>query len=158
MAKTILIPIDFSVESLNTLKLALQQQNEEKVDVVLIYAEHLTTSIRELLYYSPSKRIQALTSSKFTDAISILRNSYESSIQSISIKLYHGFNSTAFANFAEGNKIDIIYIPASYRLKPVKNGFDPIPQIKKSKILFREVEWNTDNKASDENALTQLFK
>lgn len=158
MAKTILIPIDFSVESLNTLRLALSQHRQETVNVVLMYAEYLSSSITELLFYAPNEIIQSLTSPQFYDAINIIKNSYEFTIQSITIELFHGSNISAFRNFCETNEIDLIYLPLNYRLAPKKNGFDPIPLIKKSKVQFFEVNWNFDNMASYKDELNQLFK
>lgn len=157
MTNTILVPIDFSVESLNTLKIALEQHKHDKVNVVLMYAENQNDSITELLFYSAEKTIQSLLNTTFNDALTILKNSYESSIQSFKIKIFHGQHANAFANFAEVNKIDLVYIPKSYRLQLKKRGFDPLPLIKKSKIQFKEVAWSFGNKSSNDHELNQLF-
>ncbi|MES2616985.1 MAG: hypothetical protein V4613_03850 [Bacteroidota bacterium] len=158
MAKTILIPIDFSIESLNTLKLALEQNKHEPLNVVLMYAETLSSSITELLFYSPGKTIQSLTSLQFNDAITIIKNTYESTLQLIRIELFHGFTKSALANFYEANKIDLVYLPMHYRLSIKKNAFDPIPLIKKSHIPYHEVSWNSNTRATNEDELNQLFK
>lgn len=158
MVKTILIPIDFSIESLNTLKYALEQNKQEKFKIVLFYAETLSTSISDLLFYSPIKRIQELSTPKFKDAIHIIKNTYESNIQQIRIELFHGYNKNAFLNFHEGFQIDLVYLPANYRLTPKQRGFDPIPLIKKSKVLFNEVNWSSDKRNSNDDELNQLFK
>jgi hypothetical protein len=43
-------------------------------------------------------------------------------------------------------------------LKPFKNGFDPIPLIKKSKVEFKEVAWTRENDLAYKDDLNQLFK
>jgi hypothetical protein len=155
--KTILIPIDFSIESLNTLKLALEENKSESVSVVLVYTEHLTNSISELLFYSSQKIIQSYTSPQFNDAINIIKNTYESTLQSLRIELFHGCNKNALRNFLEALQIDHIYLPKTYRLKLKKNGFDPIPIIKKITTNYKEVSWHSDDKTSTVNQLQLLF-
>jgi hypothetical protein len=157
MAKTILIPIDFKIESLNTLKLALNSLKSEHTNVVLMYTEYLTDSITELLFYSPKKIIKSLKSPEFEEAISIIKNRYETMIDSIDIKLFHGYNVNAFKIFVEAKKIDTIYIPKNYSLRTSQNGFNPIPLIKKSKLPYQEIEWETSTYTSEQVQLNALF-
>lgn len=155
MPKKLLIPIDFKVESLITLKYALNEINEE-VEVVLLYAEYLSDSITELLFYSPNEKRKSLMTPEFNEALSIIKNRFENTLIKLNIAFFHGDNVSAFRNFVEGNKIDSIYIPKNYKLKLFKNGFDPIPLIQKSKLGYQEVEWQ---KLSDSgsNDLSYLF-
>ena len=157
MAISILIPIDFSVESLNTLKIALDKHKNESVHVIMIYAQNLSSSITELLFQSSRKIIQSLRNKDFDDALNILKNSYESSLQSLQIELFHGSNVQALNNFVAAKKIDIIYIPQHYRLQLLKSGFNPLPLIKNANIPFQEVSWKSDDNASNNNAINQLF-
>jgi len=141
MSKKILIPIDFNVESLNTLRRALDGQGDNQVEVVLLYAEYPPDSITELLFYSSTKRCKQLITPNFQEALNILKNRYERNIISISLEIFHGYGRPAFKNFVEGHRIDSIYIPKSYVLKPLKNGFNPIPIIKKTKHQYHEIDW-----------------
>ena len=69
-----------------------------------------------------------------------------------------GINKNAFLNFYEAQGIDLIYLPKDYCLKPDKNGFDPIPLIKKSKVEYKEVAWVSGHSSASKNELNQLFK
>lgn len=158
MVKKILIPIDFRVESLNTLKYSLEERKHEKTSVILMYSAYIDESISELLFYNPLKIIQALESPNFNDAVTILKNTYESSIHSLKIELFHGFNRNAFLNFYDARGIDLVYLPKDYSLKPHKNGFDPIPLIKSSKVQYREVAWKSDYNTTNNDELNQIFK
>ena len=149
MEKKILIPIDFRVESLNTLKYALDDLKQEKSKIILMYSEYISDSITELLFYDPAKKIRELASSDFNDAIAIINNTHESSLHTIKIELF---------NFYEAHAIDLIYLPKDYCLKPHKNGFDPTPLIKKSKVEYKEVAWASDRPTTNKDELTQLFK
>lgn len=157
MVKTLLIPTDFTVESLNTLKLALEKHKHEQVSVVLFHAERLSDSITELLFYSPAKALRQAISGTFSEAVTILKNTYESSAQAIHVELFHGTNVRAFVNFATSHKTDLIYIPKNYRLKIPKKGIDPIPLIKQSHLSFEEIDWTSENKGGNGDQLHQLF-
>ncbi len=157
MHKTILVPVDFSIESLNTLKLALQKESGNKINVILMYADDLSTSITDLLFYSPSKQIKKLTNQEFNEALSIIKNRYESLIHAIRIQLFHGKTKSAFNTFAEANKVDMVYLPKYYKLAPLDNGYDAIPLIKKSKFSFQEIEWNGNNYSFDTNQMSAIF-
>jgi hypothetical protein len=158
MLKKILIPIDFKIESLNTLKYCLEERKLEKSSVILMYSAYSGDSITEILFYNPGKIVEALVSANFNDAINIIKNTYESSFDSFKIELFHGLNTKAFLNFYDAHGIDIVYLPKDYCLKPYKNGFDPIPLIKKSKVEFREVAWSSENDLADKDDLNKLFK
>ena len=67
-------------------------------------------------------------------------------------------NKNAFLNFYEAHEIDLVYLPKEYRLKLYKNGFDPIPLIKKSKVQYREVAWTSEHDLTENDHLNQLFK
>jgi hypothetical protein len=158
MLKKILIPIDFKIESLNTLKYCLEERKLEKSSVILMYSAYSGDSITEILFYNPGKIVEALVSANFNDAINIIKNTYESSFDSFKIELFHGLNTKAFLNFYDAHGIDLVYLPKDYCLKPYKNGFDPIPLIKKSKVEFREVAWSSENDLADKDDLNKLFK
>ena len=158
MVKKILIPTDFKIESLNTLKYSLEERKQEKSSVILMYSAYNSDSITDLLFYNPTKIVEALVNSNFNDAINIIKNTYETSIHSFKIELFHGLNLNAFLNFYESHGIDLVYLPKDYCLKPYKNGFDPIPLIKKSKVQYSEVAWTGDQGISNKDELNQLFK
>jgi len=157
VAKRILIPIDFNVESLITLKKAIDNLGDVEIEAVLLYSEYLTESISELLFYSPKEKKSKLIPAIFHEALKILKNRYEKNLVSVSVEFYHGYGRNAFKNFLEGNRIDIIFIPSEYKLIPAKNGFDPLPIIRKSQFPFQEVNWVREQGLSNAECLSHLF-
>jgi hypothetical protein len=155
--KKILVPIDFNVESLNTLKRALDSLGDIKVEVILMYSEYLSDSITELLFYSPDEKRKKMVTPIFQEGLTILKNRYEKIVLNIAIEFFHGYGSSALMNFVEGQKIDIIFIPKSYTLKPLKNGFNPIPIIKKSKLPYHEIDWERNLTDVHQHQLSHLF-
>jgi hypothetical protein len=157
MAKTILIPIDFTVESLNTLKLALDKHRHEQIEVLLMYAQHLSDAMTDLYFFSSRKSIQALITPVFDDALTILKNSFESTTLFLRIEFFHGINVNSFIQFAEANSVQTCYIPANYRLKLKGNAFNPLPFITRSGVPYEEIPWTPTDHLSDEDQLQQLF-
>ncbi|MBA4852335.1 universal stress protein [Emticicia sp. BO119] len=158
MSKTILIPIDFRVASLNTLKYALERSSGSPHRVVLIYAEYLEDSISELLFYRPESKIASKITPEFRNALEVLRNRFEYQITDLSIKLFHNRSRRGLRRFIENQQIDEIYIPQTYRLKMPKKAFDLVSIIRQTFIDYQEVDWPQDNTvASEKDHLEFLF-
>ncbi len=157
MKKTILIPIDFRVASLNTLKLALEPYSEDTIEVILLHAEYLNDSITELLFYTPKKIVSSYMTNEFKEALEIIRNRFEGKIKYINIELFHGYNTNAMRNFLEANHVDEIYIAKNYQLKQTKNAFDPTPLLKKSNYNVIEVTIEHDFEKAPYEHLISLF-
>ena len=157
MKKTILIPIDFRVASLNTLKLALEPYSEDVIEVILLYAEYLGDSITELLFYTPKKIVSTHITPEFKEALEIIRNRFEGKLKYINIELFHGYTTSAMKNFLEANAVDEIYIAKNYQLKESKNSFDPTPFLKKSHYKVIEVSIENDFDRTEHEQLVALF-
>lgn len=158
MYKTILIPIDFQVASLNTLVKAMHEIQNEKVNVVLIYSEFLSDSIIDLLYYSPAKIIDLNKHPEFKEALEVVKNSFEARIAQIIIKHYHGKNNSAMRNFIEANKINEAYVPKRYKLKTKGLTFDPTDQLKRCGIQVIGIDWEVKEFSSASEQITDLCK
>jgi hypothetical protein len=156
--KKILIPTDLRVESLITLKKGIDGIEDDYNQITLMYAEHLNDSITELLFYSPKEKRKKIVLPVFNEAITILKNRYEKKIKSVNIEFFHGYGTAALENFIIGHEIDIIFVPSNYVLKPLKNGFDPIPFIKKSTLTYQEISWESSNNHSDSKDLSLLIQ
>lgn len=145
MKRTILIPTDFSIESLIPVKQAALLDTYDTIDVVLFFCDLLPGSISDLLFYAPEKIIEKYSNKEFEEACSIILNKYASKITDLRIEIFHGTSDSAFENFLNGNKIDEVIFPKNYVLKQHKNGFDPLPYIKHSFLPCRAAEWKITN-------------
>lgn len=155
--RTILIPTDFTIESLHTVKGALKHHEGEPVNLILVYGAYLSDSITDLLFFSKPKYLAALQSEKFTEACEILKNKYDSHIHSLTVDLFSGYNHRAFENFLAGNGVDELFIPRSYQLKKGKDGFALLPYFRKSSLPLTEVEWRETAQVPEKNHLAELF-
>lgn len=143
MKKTILIPTDFSIESLMPVKHAVLSNPDSELEIILMYSCFSSDSITDLLFYSAESIINKASSFEFKEACVILENTY-SKITKLSVDVFHGLNVSAFENFVKGNKITEAVFLKDYKYKLPKNAFDPIPYIKKSQLPYQEVAWQED--------------
>ncbi len=157
MQKTILVPIDFQIESLNTLKIALKSNEENLVSAVLMYAEHLSDSITDLLFYSPNKKIESLITEDFNDALTILHNRFQQTFVDFRIEFFNGNTTSAFKNFVIANKVDEIYVPKNYQLKSTENSFNPLRLISNSGLPIFNMDWQNNSQLSASDQLNALF-
>ncbi|WP_100615981.1 hypothetical protein [Confluentibacter citreus] len=156
--KTILIPTDFTADSLSILKNALNSEQDEKVNIILGYGKRLSWSISDLLFYSTKSVLKELEDNEFTEAKEIIMNKYSSKINSLRVELFHGFNQNAFNAFIEGNQINYSVIPESDDVMDYKykQGFDIVPFIKKSSLYTETVSYAKEYATSTQGS--SLFK
>jgi hypothetical protein len=159
MRRTILIPTDFTIESLNVLKNVLNKKDEEVVyDIIFLHGLHLSGSITDFLFFSKAKRIESLTNREFEDACLIIKNKYSKKINSMRKDIFTGFTQSAFNNYIEANKVDQAYVCSNYELNlEKKQSFDLLPFIKKSDLTINEVELNFDSGLPEKGKLAQIF-
>jgi hypothetical protein len=159
MIKTVLVPTDFTIASLNILKNGINELDESayEFNICLLYGEYINDSISDLLFYSPNKIIKKHLQPKFEEAISIIKNRFENKIKSIRFEVFHGLNQTAFNNKIDSNKIDIALIPKSYQLNLKKNGIDLLPYIKKSNVEIKEVDWEKNKFLNESDEINSVF-
>ncbi len=158
MPKTILIPIDFRVASLNTLKYALERSSGEPYKVVLIYAEYLEDSITELLFYRPESKIASKITPEFKNALEVLRNRFEFQIVDLNIKLFHNRSRRGLRRFVENHEVELICIPKTYKLKMPRKAFDLVSIIRQTFLDYQEIDWPQDTSiATEKDHLEYLF-
>lgn len=159
MRKKIIVPTDFSVESLSVLRLALQDlKHDEQADVLLVHGMRAEDSITELLFFSKRKLIESLTNDAFNEACKILGNKFSERINSFRIDIFRGFTQRAFDTYVDAERVDIIYMAASTsEMRQVTNGsFDVRPFIRHSQVPVREVSLN-EIPVLEKGMLAELF-
>jgi hypothetical protein len=158
MKTTILIPTDFTIESLNLFKKAAQLVESESVNIVFLHCIYLSDSITELLFFSKKELIKSLVNPDFQDGCKIICNKYASRINSTRIEIFCGASQNAFNHFLEGNLIDEIIVPENYSLRLVhKRSFDPMPFIQHASVPVKTVTWPNTAGAPEKNHLAELF-
>jgi len=158
MHKTILIPTDFSIESLKPFKESVKSLEIGSVNIVFFHCVHLSDSIVDLLFSSKKELMEDLLNADFKEACKVLQQRFATRINSFRIELFSGNNQRAFDNFLEGNKVDEICISKHYIFKPIrKKSFSPESYIKNCKVPIVEVSWEPLEKMPEKNKLAEIF-
>lgn len=159
MKKTILVPTDFSIESLHVIKSLLSKSNEEEVfDIILLHGIRLDDSITELLFFSRTSLIQSMSDRHFDEACMVIKNKFASQINSMRKDVFTGITQAAFNNYLEANKVDKAYISTNYALQTTnKKSFDILPYIKKSGLSIDQVDWKVETRVTERGKLSAIF-
>ncbi len=158
MCKTILIPTDFTIRSLGLLKTALDEHEDQEVNIILGHGARLSTSIADLLLYSKSRLIQSLITKDFEEALQVIKSKYESQINGMRIEPFIGFNQSAFDQYILGNKIEEGYVYTNYTPKNRhQNSFDISPMMSKWGIVHQIAFEGNNASAKSQESFADLF-
>lgn len=158
MIKTVLVPTDFCVASLNVLKSLLKNSPEDcKYHIILAHGYRLPDGISQLLFFSKSKAIEGICDKQFDEACTILKNKFCSQILSVRKDIFTGYNHAAFRNYIEANEITEAFIPSDYTMNLAKQSFDILPYIKKSSLKVTSVVCGADSHVPEQGSLADLF-
>lgn len=129
--KTVIIPSDFSSESVQVAE-AIVRNAKEEVSILFIHLFHVADDIQDLLFSNYRKKEYEFVSGEFRHECEILREVYSSTLKSIKIEFFYGSKLAVFKNFLDYNKADYIGYSKSYGMpKLSKSSIDALPVIMK---------------------------
>lgn len=157
MRKTILIQTDFTVQSLTVLKTVLNSNPSDTIyDIILLHGVISSDSIRDLLFYSKTKHIQSLSNPEFEEAFEIIRNKFDSMINSFRIDLFSGSNQTSFNNYIEANRV-VEIITSNEKLQLANSSFDLKRYISKSLVSVSTLDNASKSAMPEKGKLAEVF-
>ena len=140
MGTTVLVPTDFKNDAIDRLKVILQAQNDQCLNVILIHGIYLSNSISELLFFDEMDLKLELAGRDFLKQLDELVQELSSKMESIRLVLFTGFTQSAFDQFAEANRVDRIIIPTGRKLDcSHKKSKDILPFLQQSKVSKQRV-------------------
>lgn len=159
MEKTVLIPTDFSIASLNIVKNYLNEQPAHmRLNIILLHGLHQTDSITGLLFYSKTRLLQDLVSKEFNEGCDVLKNKYASKIRSMRKDVFSGFTQAAFNQYVEANRVDEACVPILYNPKFKNNSsFDLMPYVKASNLHIESTGSGIDVPMPERGKVAELF-
>jgi len=137
--KHVLIPSDFSRQSIELVSLVVNQFPGEKISIILFHAFDIPDSEAHIMRYASERRLAGLVNEEFRRACRRVSVTH-ANIREVNIRCFYGNTSFVFQNFLEANKIDIIVFPDGYSPKMLSpNSIDPAGLIYKSGLpVIRE--------------------
>ncbi|MGB3774711.1 MAG: hypothetical protein WA951_05595 [Leeuwenhoekiella sp.] len=114
------------------MKEILDNNLNEKFDVLMVCGAHLPNATSDLLFYSKKNHISSLSGADFVQGIAIMKEEYAKNINSLNVDIFTGNTKNAFKNYIKAKKISHIYYTEDEgEIQPEKGkGFSIIPFIK----------------------------
>ena len=128
--KTIVIPSDFSNESIQVAETILRN---DKTDIRFVFTHlfHVADDIQDLLFSNYRKKEYEFVSEEFNKQVQILKSVYPHLV-SVKTEFFYGSKLAGFKNFLDYNDAEIIAYSESYGVpKLSKSSIDAMPVIKK---------------------------
>ena len=132
--KTLLIPTDFTQQSIQSIPALVHQYYPEKVNVVLVHMLKITDSLSELLMLSRRSVEYRHIPDNFYTRCTELQNKHSHLINHIAINFFYGSTVAVFNNYLEANEVDAIVRPHDHYQLLFKNSIDPKMLISKCSI------------------------
>jgi ABC-type sulfate transport system substrate-binding protein len=124
--KTILIPTDFSLESIKLIDSLVQNQSSETFRIIFSHAFKLSDSITDMLMLSRRSRDYENVSDEFYQKLNYYKAKYPKHLESVRIEYFYGSTTAAFRNFIDALEVDCIAYAGNYNFTPInKYSIDP---------------------------------
>ncbi|WP_312333754.1 hypothetical protein [Sphingobacterium sp.] len=125
MAKTtrILIPSDFTLESLDFVSQSIDESTADQIDIILVYGNRNSTSASELLGIGLEDQLDVLQSASFLKACSTMYQRYQTRKLSIFADILGTDNGHYLQHYLKGQSVDEIIIPSGYNYKKKTRNF-----------------------------------
>jgi len=141
--KTVLIPTDFELASLDCLSEVTNRYYPEKLNIILVHMVKMTDSITELLMLSKRRVEYENITDEFKETFNDFKQNNNHLVSGIRIEFFYGNTIAAFENFLEANDVDEIINIKNYNFKlTTKNSIDPTILVKKISHKAITIDFN----------------
>lgn len=157
--KHLLIPTDFSIQSLNIVHAAIaaHDNGEEKLKITLFHLLSMSTDLSELVFRSMTNKHYEMVGEEFKEACEILQNRYSSKVKSINVKFGFGNTVQYLKNFLEGAKVDMVIIPSDAELTlPSTRSVEMVPLLKRTGVAIDVVSTKKSAKHIDMSIINMM--
>ena len=136
--KNILVPTDFSLQSLSIIHDIVSKESE-RVKIHLFHMVLIPNDLTDLLFLRKS-HLHAQVPDNFREAIQLLRNKYQKQVAKIDFSFYYGSRASVVSSIIESNNIDRVYMLANYQYKqPLPSSVNIMPLVEKCKLPVEKV-------------------
>lgn len=162
ITKRILIPTDFTVQSLQFVVEVIDKHTADKIEVVLVYGRYLSTSITEIFAQSKDEILDDLQSADFIDACEIIRNCFKSKLTELYADVIQSDNYNYIKNYIVGIKADDVILPKNsvFELKD-KRAFDVrarLEEVLASNVTVVDNEYSLADIRSKDDIISLFFR
>ena len=116
-AMRVLIPSDFTIDSLFFVIHSIEQSTAEALDIILVYGNKSSTSISELLGITLDDQLSNLQSEDFLKACQMICHRYENRKLNIYTDIIGSDNLNYLQHYLRGARIDEVKVPTDYEFE-----------------------------------------
>ncbi len=157
--RKILIPTNFTIDSLQLLDYAILNFPNDKLDIILVAGYRLPDTRWAITHFREREQISKQLSESFNESKRRIVLEHQNNIENISFELFTGVNSFAFQNFLEQLNAEDAIIPKNQKLQcPNSKWFDTTHFLKKNVKNVIEVPVELEEEETDwKFSLTSIF-
>jgi len=154
--KTILLPSDFSMESVHVAETVVRESKED-LRLVFTHLFHVADDIQDLLFSSYREKEYELVPEEFWKECTILKDLYSKKLLSVKVAFYYGNKLASFKNFLDYHQADHIAYSESYGIpKLKKSSIEALPVLKKCGLPLMNTDLIADSALSTAREISGL--
>ena len=156
--KNILVPTDFSVQSLQLVHEIVRKHPQQQVSIHLVHMIHIPGDATDLLF-TKKHHLYAQVPYKFSQAIEMLKNKYASRIAWMGLEFYYGSTASVLSDIIESRKIQEVFVFADHAYgTPLQGSVNMINLLSKCKATINRIQPKVKTGMPDEaNLFSSLF-
>ncbi|RYY55509.1 MAG: universal stress protein [Chitinophagaceae bacterium] len=120
--RNVLIPTDFTVESLQIAQKALDALDHQPTNIILFHAFDINTQSPERLGGSRRLPYAELLTDEFRNGCRRLKTTYGKFLKEVNIRHMYGSTASVFRNFVDAHDVDLIILPNDFLFSKVTAG------------------------------------
>ncbi|WP_037495266.1 hypothetical protein [Sphingobacterium deserti] len=130
----VLVPTDFSVDSLRIVLDYLETTPDQKVELVLACGYDIGDSITSLLGITKEDHLMKLENEDFIKGCEMIKSRFKSRIVEMYSDLLISRNGRYLRNYFKGSRVTHIVVPEGYTFSPTERGVFDITEILKKNV------------------------
>ncbi|ODT93247.1 MAG: hypothetical protein ABS85_06475 [Sphingobacteriales bacterium SCN 48-20] len=133
--RNVLIPTDFSIESLQLVERAVAALDDQSMNIILFHAFDIPSHAPDMLGSSRRVPYAHLLTDEFRNACRRIKTSNARTVQNIHIRHFYGNTVAVFRNYIDAHDIDMIICPEPFVFRAVSDqSVNPESLFRKSGI------------------------
>lgn len=154
--KNIIIPTDFSVQSLSIVHNIIKDNAAEPVSIKALHMLHMPVDILDLMFLNKAKAY-AQVPAFFNEALQALRNKYGRQLN-INLEIIYGNNTRVLKNYFDNKPDARLYVLSDFSYNHgLKNSVNLKPMLAKCKLNIQHVLQDVNTTIHQPNALSALL-
>ncbi|PRD54508.1 hypothetical protein [Sphingobacterium gobiense] len=139
MIQRVLVPTDFTVNSLRIVLEYLENNKDEQVELVLVGGYKLSESISMLLGFTLDDHLAELQHDDFLKGCEIIKSRFKDKVVEMYADSMISKNKRYIRNYLKGRKFTQVVLPDAFEFQEVENSFDVAALLRSQPLALPQV-------------------